>query len=682
MGINLRFPITVARVGVACLLCLAPLARPALAAEEAIAIAGPEDLGNLSLEALMNLEITTVSKQKQTIFSAPAAVSVITQDDIRRSGLTSIPDLLRLSPGLDVARVDANKWAISSRGFNDVFANKLLVLMDGRTVYTPVFSGVYWDTLDYPLVDLERIEVVRGPGATLWGANAVNGVINITTRSARDTQGFLFDGLVGNEEQNGAVRYGGRIDDRTYYRVYTKYRNFDDQAFANGDRAHDGWESLRGGFRIDRYATDKDTLTFQGDLYTERAGSTSTVPTFVPPTFSRQFDQTHNHGGGNLLARWTHVISPTSDFSLQLYYDNVRRSDFYGTYSVDTFDFDFQHRFQPCKNNELIWGAGFRFQSDSFNTQNGFVVDPTARDTYLASAFVQDDVTLVPDRLHLIIGSKFEQNSYTGFEVQPSGRLLWTPNDRNAVWASVSRAVRTPNRSDEDARIALFRAIEPNSGLPLEMDVVGNNRLSSERLIAYELGYRTQVTKALSVDAAAFYNDYDNLLSLQPGAPSLVLTPAPHLLIDAPWANKRRAQAYGVEVAATWNVTEYWRLTAGYTWLNLLIHSSSSDRSPQAESLTENNVPHNQVQLRSYLDVTRNLEFNAAAYYVENLSAVNVPGYVRVDLGMTWRPKKDVELSVGVQNLLDDRHPEFGGQFETVATEIQRMVYGQLVVRF
>jgi iron complex outermembrane receptor protein len=318
-----------------------------------------EELFNMSLEDLMNVEITSVSRYKQRVSQAPGAVSVISQDDIRRSGMTSIAELLRLSPGLDVARVHANQWAITSRGFNDVFANKLLVLMDGRTVYTPAFSGVYWDTVDYVLPDLDRIEVIRGPGATLWGANAVNGVINITSKSARDTQGWLFDGVAGSEEQIGSVRYGGKIDDRTYYRIYGKYRNVDDAVFSGGERAQDGWEAMRGGFRIDRYASDQDTFTVQGDAFTERTGETATFASFIPPAFLQRVDRVGNQSGGNVLARWTHVVSPLSDFSLQLYYDDVRRSDPYGKYTVDTFDIDFQHRFELTPGQQLIWGTGY-----------------------------------------------------------------------------------------------------------------------------------------------------------------------------------------------------------------------------------------------------------------------------------------------------------------------------------
>jgi iron complex outermembrane receptor protein len=359
------------------------------------------------------------------------------------------------------------------------------------------------------------------------------------------------------------------------------------------------------------------------------------------------------------------------------------RSDPYGKYSVNTFDVDFQHRFEPAPGQQLIWGGGFRFMADKFDPRNGLVVSPDARDTFLLSAFVQDDITLVKDRLHLFLGSKFEENSYTDFEVQPSARMLWTPNERNSIWAAVSRAVRTPSRANEDLSVPIARAIDPQSGLPLELDVVGNRQLHSEQLVAYELGYRSQVSKTFSVDAAAFYNVYDNLLSLAPQTPRVVTDASgPRILIDLPYSNKRRADTYGLELAANWNVTDNWRLATSYTWLNVMIHSSSSDRNPLPETQDEENVPRNQLQLRSYLDLTKDLELNAAAYYVENLAGPNVPSYVRVDLGLTWRPAKGAEVTVGVQNLLDDRHKEFDGQFGVASTEMQRAVYAQFLIRF
>jgi iron complex outermembrane receptor protein len=649
--------------------------------------AGPalknEDLFKLSLEDLMNVEITSVSKQKQKVSQAPAAVAVISQDDIRRSGLNSISELLRLSPGLNVARLSGSITAISSRGFNDVYANKLLVVMDGRTLYTPLFSGVYWDAADYVLADLERIEVVRGPGATLWGANAVNGVINITSKSARDTQGWLVTGRAGNEEYDSSARYGGKIDDKTFYRIYGKWRDVDNFQLANGDDSHDGWDSLRGGFRIDRYATDKDTLTFQGDVFTSRLGQDLSLPSFMPPTFRTARDSTASESGGNVLARWTHVISDVSDFSIQAFYDRFEIKDPQLAYKQDTLDIDFQHRFSPFTHQEVIWGAGFRFLADDLGDSDVMQFSPHNRDDYIANAFLQDDLTLIPDRVHLFLGTKVEMNSYSGLEVQPSVRVLYTPDEKNSFWLAVSRAVRTPSRFEEDGKITLNRAVDPNSGLGVTADTRGNTGLESEKLFAYEIGYRTQPSKALTVDIAAFANVYDDLRSFDPAGPSLEFTPpVPHIRIPVDVQNKLRGESYGVEIAANWNVTQDWRLSASYTYLTLQLHQSSSSTDIVNQDLIEGSSPRNQFQLHSYYNITKDLELNSSLYYVEHLRSGDVPSYVRLDAGVTWRPKDGLELSVGVQNALDDRHPEFGNSLNTASSEVPRSVYAQLLWRF
>jgi iron complex outermembrane receptor protein len=669
----------------ALLILITPL--PARAGDEEGETTAPalksDDLFKLSLEDLMNVEITSVSKQKQRVSQAPAAVTVISQDDIRRSGLNSISELLRLSPGLNVARLSGSITAISSRGFNDVYANKLLVVMDGRTLYTPLFSGVYWEATDYVLQDLERIEVVRGPGATLWGANAVNGVINITTKSARDTQGLLYAGRAGNEEYDSAVRYGGKIDDKTFYRVYGKWRDVDNFDVASGDEAHDGWDSLRGGFRIDRYASDKDTLTFQGDAFTSRLGETLSLPSFVPPTFRTTRFSSAPESGGNVLGRWTHVISDVSDFSVQAFYDRFEFKDPQLSYKQDTYDVDFQHRFSPFARQEVIWGAGFRFLADDLGGSSVMQFRPANRDAYIANAFVQDDFTIIPDRVHLFLGSKFEMNSYSGLEVQPSARVLWTPDEKNSLWLAVSRAVRTPSRFEEDGRITLSRGIDPMSGLPITADTRGNTGLESEKLLAYEVGYRAQPSKAVTIDIAAFANIYDDLRSFDPGTPGIELTPpVPHIRIPVDVQNKLRGESYGVEVAGNWNVTPDWRLSASYTFLTLQLHQSSSSTDIVNQSLIEGSSPRNQFQLHSYYNITKDLEINSGLYYVEHLRSGDVPSYLRLDAAVTWRPKKDLEFTVGIQNALDDRHAEFGNSLNTVSSEIPRTVFAQLVWKY
>jgi iron complex outermembrane receptor protein len=412
--------------------------------------AAVEELTKLTLEDLMNVEVTSVSKQKQRVADAPAAIYVINQDEIRRSGLTSIAELLRLAPGLDVARFNANTSAISARGHNGLLASKLLVLQDGRTLYTSLFSGVHWCAQDYVLEDIDRIEVIRGAGSTIWGANAVNGVINITTKNARETQGGLLTTTLGSEEQVGAVRYGGKLDERTYYRGYARYRSVDDSALANGDEDHDGWEAERGGFRIDRFATEQDLFTLQGDIYSGRQGLTIGLPVSTPP-FSAVVSDTGRNAGGNVLGRWTHTISDKSDFAVQLYYDRFEWQEARYGYEMDTFDLDFQHRFAVGQRNEVIWGAGYRFQSDQCNRTQWSWLDSDSRDTHLVSAFVQDDLTVIPNRLHVFAGSKFEVNSFTGFEIQPSVRTVWTPNEKQSFWGAISRSVRIPSRADQEA---------------------------------------------------------------------------------------------------------------------------------------------------------------------------------------------------------------------------------------
>ncbi len=640
---------------------------------------GTQDLTRLSLEDLMNVEVTSVARQRQKIADAPAAVYVIGQEDIRRSGMTSIPELLRLAPGLDVGRINANQWAISARGFNTPYASHLLVLQDGRTLYNPLFSGVFWDVQDYILQDLQQIEVVRGPGATLWGSNAVNGVINITSKSARDTQGGLVDMRTSTEEDLAAVRYGGRIDENTWYRVYAKYRSIDDMDFATGGNAEDGSDDFRSGFRIDRQATEQDTLTLQGDLYNMGSGRNMHMPSALPPLDSVQ-NSRGNNSGGNILGRWQHVTSDKSDFALQLYYDRTDRGGDDLQYGQDTFDIDFQHRFALDGRQQIIWGAGFCFLSDSTDDTTLISFDPHSRDTYVASAFVQDNISLVPDRLHLFLGSKFEQNSYTGFEIQPSARLLWTPDAQNSVWAAVSRAVRTPNRFEEDARVTLAK-VSTGTGPSASVDMFGNQDLRSEKLMAYELGYRVQPGKRWSVDLAGFYNDYDDLHGSNGGAMYISGSP-PQLVIPVYRNNGVSAETWGAEISTTAVVTDSWRVAASYTWLQVQAHSKDGV-TPTQETDRENQSPHNQFQLRSYFDITRNLEFNAALFYVDNLSALDVPAYTRLDVGLTWRPVKNLDLSAGVQNLLDNRHNEYsGGSQGQITDEIGRNVWAEMVWRF
>ncbi len=462
-----------------------------------------QDFTQLSLEELMMVEVSTVGKRRQTLSETPAAIYVLTQEEIRRSGATSIPEALRRVPGLNVAQLNSSQWAISSRGFNGLFANKVLVLIDGRNVYSPLFAGVNWDVQDMLLEDVERIEVIRGPGATLWGANATNGVINIITKRAEDTQGGLLTGGSGSVEKGfGGVRYGGQIGQQAFYRVYGKYFNRDGLTRLDGREGADDWDSLRGGFRMDWAPAGGDSLTLQGDIYDTDAGATQDFATISPPFLSTA-DERRELNGGYLLGRWQRNYSATSTTQLQLYYDRAERKQLLLGEVRNNFDLDFQHQFSWGERHNFVWGTRYRRIKDDI--QNSFVLtfSPNERVDHLFSGFVEDQIELLPNRLSLSIGSKFEENDSTGFEIQPSVRLAWTPNLRQTGWAAVTRAVRTPNRFIEDARVRL--AVIPNPQGPLTiLSLLGNRDVESENILAYELGYRYQPTPDVSLDVAPF----------------------------------------------------------------------------------------------------------------------------------------------------------------------------------
>ncbi len=627
------------------------------------------DLTRLSLEDLMQIQITSVSRAPEKFSHAAAAVTVITSEDIRRSGATTIAEALRMAPGLDVARVDSHSWAISARGFNDVFANKLLVMIDGRTIYTPLFSGVFWDVQGTILEDVAQIEVIRGPGATQWGANAVNGVINIITKSARDTQGLLVTAGAGTEENGFAgVRYGVKLNEDSFLRVFAKYNNRDDQSFPTGGKSSDDWEMYRGGFRIDSKLTDINLITFQGDIYSGRLDQLYTVPTFTPP-FATTVPTQLKVSGGNLLGRWTHDFSEDAQLTLQAYYDRtVRNATTVFQEDRDTGDIDAQHRFKVGERQTITLGAGYRLTHDVNHNTLNLAFNPSARTLNLFSGFIQDDIELQPERWSLMVGSKIEHNDFTGVEVQPSARLLWTPAQRHAIWASISRAVRTPSRAEDDV------ALNPVGVPPGVATIRGNRNFDSEKLIAYEIGYRVQPHKKVTFDFAAFYNDYDDLRTLERTG----------TLFQSRVDNRLFGETYGFEASSTLQALEQWRLTAGYTFLQMQLHKergSSDTMSEDAERMS----PQNQVFLRSLLDLPQHVEFDQTLRYVDRIivSGSGIPGYWSLDLRLGWKPTPNWEFSIVGQNLLAPSHPEFNPTFiVSQRTEIDRGVYGKVTFRF
>ncbi len=645
-----------------------------------------------SLEELMDVRVTTVSREESTVGQSPAAIFVITPEMIHRSGATNIPELLRMVPGLDVGHIDSSKWGVAARGFNDRFANKLLVQVDGRTVYTPINGGVYWDTVDYPLEDIERIEVIRGPGGSVWGANAVNGIINIITKPAKDTQGMLLTMGGGTEERAfTSFRFGGAIGDNLHYRVYGKWLEHD-RGFNLDGNARDDWRDGRVGFRLDWKPGGADTITFQGDYYHGLLGRRDfRAAPDRPPAFIRTNTEDEEPFGGDVLFRWTHDLGKDSNWVLQAYYDYSDRRGTAGTFafSVNTIDVDFQHQFPLGERQKVIWGLNYRlteilFRGTSVGFDQGFALgpDPSFVQRNLFSAFVQDEIKIVPEKVSLTLGSKIEHNEITGLEYQPTARLLWTPTKRQTVWAAVSRAVRTPTFIENDFEISTL-PVPLASGGTIFPRITNNRDLDSETVTAYELGYRAQPADKLSIDVALFFNRYDGLIVTQPGVPRV--DPATGaLILPAIRTNGEDADNYGVEVAATWNLTDWWRLYGQYTWLKMNLHADQKlpASSRAGAEFVEKQSPRNQFYIRSSWDLPRHVECDLIARYVDNLAGFTpgIKSYLTLDARLAWKPRENLELAIVGQNLLDSQHPELGTSplVRSPLVEVERSVYGQI----
>jgi iron complex outermembrane receptor protein len=644
------------------------------------AAATTDEVMALSLEDLVNIEVTSAARMPQKISQAAAAIHVVTSEDIRHSGATSIPEALRMVPGLQVARIDGNTWAITCRGFNEAFANKMLVLIDGRTVYTPLFAGVFWDVQDVMLEDVDRIEVIRGPGGTLWGANAVNGVINIMTKSARDTQGLLIAGGGGSEERGfGRMRYGGTFGDRGYYRIYAKYFDRDTGQSLLGEDAADDWRSFRGGFRAEWGDPDDDQVTLQGDAYSGSSGSVRPMSLLEAP-YSLNTVGDSEFSGQNVLLRWQHALSETSNFSAQFYYDGTKRKDMAFNEKRDTLDFDFQHQFNLGERHTLVWGAGYRYTRDSIDDSFTVSGDPDSRADSLYSLFLQDNVMLIQDRLTFIVGSKFEHNGYTGLEIQPNARITWTPSIPYSIWAAVSRAVRTPSRLDHDSQI--------NFGVfPMAPDVIsyvsmmGDEDAESEDLIAYELGFRYQPKRWFNLDVTAFYNVYDSLITNEPQTPVATDAFPPFYVIFPLTAdNKGSGETYGIEVAVDYTPVPWWQLKTSYSYLQMALHINNSSGAESFET-DEGFSPQHQVSVLSKWDIGEKVEFDAWWRYVDSLPALDIPSYHTLDLRLALQLNSSLELAIVGQNLLDDNRKEFTST-TAISTGLARGFYAQLTGRF
>lgn len=606
------------------------------------------ELKKLSVEELMDLEVTSVSRRPEKLTEVPSAIQVITQDDIRNSGATSVPEVLRLATNLQVAQVNASQWAISARGFNNVLANKLLVMIDGRTVYTPLYAGVFWDVQNLLLEDIERIEVISGPGGTLWGSNAVNGVINITTKSAQKTSGLFVEAGKGTELRGyGGLRYGGKIGDNLYYRVYgTAFKRGGTILAEDHSDINDGWKMAQGGFRMDWDATEKSQVSLQANHYDDRPDPDANNPIVA--------------SGNNIVARWKNAVSERSDFQVQLYYDQTWRdfrNDF--TENLKTYDFDGQHRFQLGQRQEVVWGVGVRFMDHRVENLELFNVLPGHKTLHIYNAFIQDNITIVEDLLHITAGAKIEHTTYAGYQFQPNVRLSLTPAGNQTLWAAVSRAVRTPSRVDRDFTISLA------PGLPL----IQGKDMHSEKVIAYEVGYRLQLHEKSTLSLSTFYNVYDDLRSAEPGPPPLG--------IPITFANGVEGNTYGLEFSGTHQLTNWWRLRGGYTFLkkDLSVKPTSQDLN---NASVESNDPENQFLIQSMTDLRR-VELGIVLRYVDKLPAPAVDHYFGLDVRVAVKVLKSLEVSLVGQNLLDKYHLEYTP--DTNPRLIERSYYAKLTWR-
>ena len=677
--VAIKLRITLKQVLLICLMGMA--VNPAKAASP--------DLTQLSIEELMNMEVVSPAKQAQRLTDAASAVFVITQDDIRRSGVTNIPAALRLAPGVQVAQIDSNRWAVSIRGFNGRFSNKLLVLVDGRSIYTPTFAGVYWEFQNFLLEDIERIEVIRGPGASLWGANAVNGVINILTRRAAGTEN-LVSVTAGNEEKLiVGVRFSDQWGEDAHYRLYGKYINRDGLLDLQGRDAEDEWYLSSGGFRLDWTPSGRDSFSLQGDVYGGSLQQNTIVPALTPP-YQQQAHDTTGDSGGDLQGNWRHVFSSTSNLDVKFYYQWERYSNALLGVDLDTFDLDLQHTFALNERHALLWGLEYRHHRDRYSATEVSTMVPAALDYDLFSAFLQDKIDLIPEVLEVTLGASLEHNDFTGWEFQPNARLLWEIHPQHRLWAAVSRAVRTPSRVDDSIRLNLFTLPPQTPENPLPVPILltfqGNPAFGSEKLTAYEIGYRALLSEQLSLDVATFYNDYDDLRAIDIRSDLATVVENSYVQVPGLFVNASQGHTYGFEVAVNWQAAETWRLQGAYSYLRAHLRNQPGF-SGVLPVVRDGSQPRHQLSLRSSFDIRHDLEFDLWLYYGDELSDLvvveptlisAVDDYVSVNARLGWRPRPDLELSLAGANLLGPPHVEFVQEIYPFPEQVERRIYGQM----
>ena len=648
----------------------------------AVAAFGQTGLGDASLEQLLNVEVTSVSKKEQKLWRTPAAVTVIGQEDIRRSGATSLPGLLRLVPGVQVVRIDANAWAITIRGFNSRYSDKVLVLIDGRSVYTPSFSGVYWDQIDQPLEDIERIEVIRGPGATVWGSNAVNGVVNIITRKSQATQGGLASAAIAEDSgTHDLLRYGGQLAGASgpTYRVFGKYTRVGSERLGTGASGGDGWSRVQGGFRTDWDTSPHDAFRIEGDLFSNREGQTRHSG-FFDTANTPAFKQDIRAAGGSLTAGWSHTSESGAETAVNAWFDTYRRDDLGLPDEQRTFDIETQHHTVLGQRHDVVFGLGYRAILSAVSPGYPVSLAPLQHHASLYSAFLQDEIRLA-DAWWLTLGAKIEHNAFTGFEFEPTLRIAWTPAPRQTWWAAASRATRLPSRLETGANIDI-EDMPVDATTSVAVRLYGNPAFRSEVLEDFEIGYRSQFSKHFSLDLAGFLSFYRRLSTLEPQDPRMQ-PGAAGIVVEVPWvyANLGRATDYGGEVTLNWEAGSRWRISSG--WSNIHVGMVLDPQSRDQTSVPlSNNTPRNSLMLRSLWNLSRTVTWDHTLWWDQRLPNRQAAAHLRLDSTLTWKAGEHVQFSVAGQNLLSPGYCEFGDSDWIEGTRISRTVYGKVTWAF
>lgn len=666
------------------------------------------DYENMSLEQLVEIPVFSASKREESAFKASSAIEILTSDDIRRSGATSVPEALRLVPGVQVARITSNKWAVTARGFNAQFSNKLLVLVDGMSVYNNLFSGVYWDTRGVPLEDVDRIEVVKGAGTTMWGSNAVNGVINIITKKSLYDQGNEVVSIVGNKEQKIYARHGGEIGKKNYdemsieeivkekqlkrskkyYRVYAESTDNDNSVSSDGSSSNNDWLMHKAGFRFDINRREKnndlkDEIIIKSDFHAGEEEQTFYLPSLSSPNYRLVDDADESVAGGNFLIKWDKEISSKGDgFFAQIYYDSIKRKSSILEQTRNIVDFEFQNNIHFNNRNLVSWGLNYRYIDDNneSKSRNGITYldyNPLSEESDIISLFIQDKITLISEELFFTFGSKFSHNDYTHSEVQPNARLTYLPTKNQTLWAAVSKSVRTPTRG-EDGITAIVTAVPTSNAYVAQ---VGNDSFASEESISTEIGYRNKVATDVTFDVSSFYTRYDKILSQQLVTGDAYINGEGLLVLPIHLRNDASANVYGGELSINYDVNKDWRMILGYNYLQVETDLDANYSDATIVSM-EGDTPENQFTIRSQYNITANLELDNTLYFVDELESLGVDKYYRFDTRVTWYPKKDLELSIVGKNLLDDRHQEYEATPYSISAEVERSFYLKLGYKF